>query len=68
MEKQTKHTKRELDYIQKYQNEHYDKITIKAEKDKMLKNRLETLSMSTGKSKNMLIVEAIEKLLLDNDL
>lgn len=68
MEKQTKHTKKELEYIQKYQTEHYDKITIKAEKDKMIKSRLETLSISTKKSKNQLILQAIEKLLEDNDL
>lgn len=57
-----------IKYDTMYKNKHYDRITILATKDSMLKSRLETLAISTNKSKNQLIIMAIEKLLQDNDL
>ena len=60
--------KHKAEYDQKYHKDHYEKITIAVDKDKMIKSRLETLSISTKKSKNQLILQAIEKLLEDNDL
>lgn len=59
--------KHKTEYDQKYHKDHYEKITIAVDKDKMLKSRLETLSISTKKSVNQLIIMAIEKLLDYND-
>ena len=55
-------------YDMQYKKDHYERINLLLPKDKMLKSRLETLAISTNKSKNQLIIEAIEKLLQDNDL
>lgn len=60
--------KKQIEYIANYQKEHYDVFHVKTNIDKQLKSRLETLCISTGKSKNQLITEAIEKLLEDNNL
>lgn len=55
-------------YDKEYQRGHYDTIMLRLKKDDMLKSRLETLAISTNKSKNQLIIEAIERLLQDNNL
>ena len=60
--------KKQIEYIANYQKEHYDVFHVKTHVNKQIKSRLEILCISTGKSKNQLITEAIEKLLQDNDL
>lgn len=58
----------QAEYAKSYNKTHYDEIKFRSKKDKMLKSRLETLCISTGKTKNELIEIAVEKLLQDNDL
>ena len=58
----------QLEYTKEYQKTHYDEIKFRSRKEKMIKSRLETLCISTGKTKNELIEMAIEKLLQDNNL
>ena len=55
-------------YNETYDKANYDIISFKTKKSDMLKSRLETLCISTNKTKSQLIIEAIEKLLQDNDL
>ena len=55
-------------YDKEFHKSYYDRITVNVSKDSMLKSRLETLAISTNKSKDQLIIEAIERLLQDNDL
>lgn len=50
-------------YQAKYNSKHYDRFTVELRKDSMLKSRLETLVILTNKSKNALMVEALENLL-----
>lgn len=57
-----------VNYNNAYNKDSYDRITVLAKKADCIKSRLETLAISTNKSKNQLIIEAIEKLLQDNDL
>lgn len=52
--------KSKVEYDTRYIKEHYDSLLVKVKKDSMIKSRLETLSISTNKSKNQLIIEAIE--------
>lgn len=58
----------QIEYNKQYNKTHYEEIKFRPRKDKMIKSRLETLSISTNISKNELIEMAVEKLLQDNDL
>lgn len=51
------------EYRAMYNHKHYDRFTVELRKDSMLKSRLETLVVLTNKSKNTLMIEALEMLL-----
>ena len=51
------------EYDKKYQKDRYEIISVKANLNKQLKYRLDILSISTKKSRNELIIEAIETML-----
>ena len=57
-----------VEYNNTYNKDTYDRITVLVKKADCIKSRLETLAISTNKSKNQLITEAIERLLQDNYL
>ena len=50
-------------YDSNYVRNKYDKIMVKVQKDKQIKERLKVLSIGTNKSQNQLLIEAIEDLL-----
>lgn len=50
-------------YDKEYVKEHYERFEIQSNKDKELKYRLDILSKSTKRSRNDLIIEAIETML-----
>lgn len=50
-------------YDKEYTKLHYERIVIDAKKEKELKYRLDILSKSTKRSRNELIIEAIETML-----
>lgn len=51
------------EYDKKYQKDRYELLSVKANLNKQLKYRLDILSISTKKSRNELIIEAIETML-----
>lgn len=50
-------------YDKEYVKGHYERFEIQSNKDKELKYRLDILSKSTKRSRNDLIIEAIETML-----
>lgn len=55
--------KHKTEHNNQYNKANYDRITIQLKKADMLYSRLESLCILTGKTENVLIVNAIEMLL-----
>lgn len=50
-------------YDREYIKTHYDRIELQVDKEKQFNERLKVLSIGTNKSKNQLLIEAVEMLL-----
>ena len=55
--------KQQQKYKQEWEKEHYTQINFNVPKEKQYSERLKILSIGTNKSKNQLLIEAVEMLL-----